>query len=256
MPSIPTVPSTFTAFLKGITAKLLPTPVLDNIEQAPRMGRYGEIYGSIVNQNMQTLAEEGSYYVVSTPTPGTGIIAPNVGVLSETASYLFNIVNMDTKSSVDTGKKVYLDYIKLTCTGAPGSATNAYCVFKTNTTNRYASAGSQLTPQNVNTDVANQSRANVYFGACVTVAAAATDRQIGRAHVRTVIPVVGDVYLFKFGSLSGDQSQTIVTATAINVIIPMPPAIIGPGCWGGLALCYASGGTAAYYELEAGYYER
>jgi hypothetical protein len=58
----------------GVTGRDLPGVYQDNVRQAPRIGRRGEVYTQpLAGTKLYPLADEGSYFLASNPTIGTGI---------------------------------------------------------------------------------------------------------------------------------------------------------------------------------------
>jgi len=104
-------------------ARAVPSPQSD--QKAPvtnvRGGRYGEQYVLPLIPTKHLLADEGSYFIATNPTPGTALAYNVQAAFSDTVP-LFYVQNNDSKAN-PFGKRLYLDYIKLICTTAPASST-------------------------------------------------------------------------------------------------------------------------------------
>src|SRR5438874_5122085 len=99
-----------------------PAPMADNfLGGAPsRAGRYGEAYNLDVNPTSKhTISDEGSYFVLTNPTPGTAV-ASAVNASSDFTKSLFIFKN----TAPVGGLRCYLDYLKILPTVAPASATS------------------------------------------------------------------------------------------------------------------------------------
>ena len=197
-------------------------------------------------------ASVGQYFRATNPTFGTGIAAGIVTGFVATTPLL--IIQNPATSSV----KICLDYIKLMNTVAGASSTQAHMGVILDTALRYSSGGTQLTGNNVNTGSANNSQAQIYFGA-VTAAAATAARLLGRDIIKTQAApcwVVGDEVFIKAENVDTPAGATNGTATAIYPA-PCGPVIIAPGH---SFLLYqwniANATTAPSWEVEIGYWER
>lgn len=222
-----------------------------------RNGQYGERHVLNIVPTKHLLAEEGSYFVSTNPTIGTGVAAGIQTTFSDTLA-AFVIRNTD----VAGGKSIYLDYIKLLCTVAPASATSLQYAGKLEpATPRAATAAvATLTPVNVNGGVAVQPMARIDAftgGAWETVPAASTSaRIVSRGALRGVIAVIGDELILAFGSVDpaggagAPSSGSRQGGSAAPVVIP-------PGGSYTLHLWFpANAATGPSFEYEIGHYER
>ena len=206
-----------------------------------------------------TFAKDGQYFVGTSPTPGTGIA-------SLTAPTTFD----DTKPFIllnngDATKTLTLDYIRLQCT-APGTGGTALnWGVKTDVLNalRYTSGGSDsaaatMLIKNVNMGSSVASSARLLAGAIVAIASGTGSRLLGHGLLRTVIPVIGDTYLFTFGGdVGAGVSSSIVAGTAVATTCNvMGPCILAPGQWMAFHLWLPGPQSAASsYEIEIGWVE-
>lgn len=239
------------------TARTLPTGNADSTTQVTtpsRTGTYGEAYTLPLGSKQTTFADEGSYYLVNTTTPGTGVAghaAPVAADLSTKPCIL--IYNGGLKN-------ITIDFIKvrMTAIGAGASTTDFDSWYDQAGATRYSSGGTAMTPVNCRSDLyGSSSGATVYFGAVVTSAAVQAKR-CGHSRVRSVVPVVEDQYIFAFGQAVQTQNSSLATSgTAIlQAVVPMAPIVIAPGGnflfveWG------VSQSGAHSFDMEVGFWER
>ncbi len=240
---------------QSVAAIALPAPTPDGQPTYPRLGRYGENIGWNLPDGVQALAEEGSYFVTTNPTPLTGIAghaAPTT--LDDTKPALLVKNNHATKN-------IYIDFLRWRLTVAGANGTLLACAAKIDSlTSRYTSGGSSLTPQNCNMNSGNASSALVYNGAVVASAAGASARLLDFTQLRTVIPVVGDIYQFDFGKNArqfGSKLAAVVSGTAESYQqFAFPPAIIGPGQIFLFHFWETAQSAANSWELTMGHWER
>ena len=240
------------------THRDLPSGYPESNAVPQRGSRRGEAYTlPLTGSKLHSLADEGSYFVATNPTVGTAIagITASDG-FDDLETYLF-LRNTESVTA-STGKRIYLDYIKLQAVAVGTNGTNFSFAAKLDKgNNRFTSGGSAITPANVNMDSSVSSIATLRAGAVVTAAASADARLVASGLLRSVIKVAGDQYLFDFGSSSKVMSSHIVAGTAIaNVVIPCPPVVIGPGQMFLLHEFAASQTVAASYTFEVGWWER
>lgn len=234
-----------------------PTVVAEGSEVSTRASKYGDIsVQSIVNKN-HLLADEGSYFVTTNPTPGTGIAFVVSAAASETAGYFLAIINGSSQGD-PSAKSIYLDYLRLIPTVAPASGTSGRFFWKSDVAAKYTSGGSALTPVNPNSGNGNTSVAAVKAGALTTVAASGVARLLSHGVLRGAIPVVNDEYVFDFGGAEAAGGSIITSGTNVQRMgIPVPPIVIGPGMMVGLQLWFPSNSaTGLSAELELAHWER
>lgn len=203
------------------------------------------------------LADEGSYFMIKNPTVGTGIAGIAAADGAEGLEQLLFIRNT---SSVDEGKRIYLDHLRLipTAAGTNGTTTMFVSVLDSGA-NRYTSGGTEYTPKNMNMYSSDTAPCQFVFGAVVTAAPSADVRITGGGALRLgVIKVIGDVYDFNFGSTSPQASPSVVTSgtAQINVQWPHAPVVIGPQQMWMLEVYAASQTVAASFEFEFKFWVR
>lgn len=189
----------------------------------PRDSAFGEQFvQNITGVRTPATAREGSQWVC-TNTQGTPILDAVQTAFSATAPTLC-IFNNNPLG----GKIIYVERVRVTVVAVGASSTNMLSRWIVDTTNRFTSGGSPLTPTNPNTGVlAAATGAIINFGALLAPAATAP-RVISVAQVRVVIPSAGDEYTFEFGNsapisvgmqdVAGQLSKTIPV-----VAVPLYP---------------------------------
>ncbi len=198
------------------------------------------------------LAQNLSYYVAMSPTPGTPAAFAVNAVVSETAGYFLMMKN----NAQSGGQRLHLDYLRLICGVVPASATAAEFFLKSDTVSRYTSGGTQLNPVNVSADMPNASQALVFTGNLTTPAAGSAARVLARGKLRTGIPVVGDEFIIKFGTTEAAHAGGLGGTVAQRIPVHAPPVVIGPQQWLGLQLWFPGNVTTApQFEVEAGWWE-
>lgn len=215
---------------------------------------------------LQSLAVEGSTYIATNPTVGTGIaittsVVDDAATASSTHAQFapaLIITNTTPAALGQSGKSIYPLYIKLITTAVPTSATAWNASFRLdNVANKYVSGGTQITPVNLNSNVGIATNAAVYFGALVPSGVmSSSGRVVGRTIIDTAVPVVGDTYIFNFASSSMGTNVLLGGTTTRNNTYPQAPVIIAPGWSLQLDLWGASNAAAAAYEFEIVYAER
>lgn len=237
--------------------RALPVPTQDNDDVEQRGSRYGDTIGMLVSPKGLVAADEGSYFIATNPTPGTGIAtlaAPTTFV--DTSPFL--ILQNNWTATDPRSRRIYLDYLRLQCTAAGTNGSAIRWAIRTDTsTNRWTSGGSTLTPVNVNQDDGTSSKAVINVGALVASAATGAARLLGSSLIRPVIPVVGDTYVINFGGHENGLNSLAPAGVAIaNVQINTSPVVIGPGQVMLFHLWLTAQSAASSYEIELGYIER
>lgn len=215
-----------------------------------RASAYGDAYGMLVSGKEWVLADEGSYFVARTPTPGTGIIghaAPTT--FDETKPYVL-LYNGHTQ------KRIYPQFLRLHETVVSTAATRVQFTIAVDSGNRYSSAGTALTIVNPNMDSSNGSAASGYCGAVIATAASAARRVVDHIVFRGSIDVVEDVYEIVFGSSDGSGMGGSRAATVQDMARLAPPVVIGPGQSLLIHQWAASQSAGPTFQVSLGYVER
>ena len=251
--------------MKGVVSRNLPQANPDNVVAGTqaRYGRYGEQYSLGLYNDMYALADEGGYFVATNPTISTGIAFGGAAITSftDTTGAGLALMNMD-KATSPAYKRIYLDYIKLIMATIPTGTLAApfmqFAIRIDNVLSRYTSGGSVISQVNPNADVTQRaSVAQLIFGALTLAALSSGGITVARGNVRGIAPVVGDQYVFNAGSVEkAVGAQSMALATAAQVLVNIPPIILGPQQV--LSVHHWCGGQTAapVYEFEMGWWER
>lgn len=238
-------------------SRALPQQVSGDGEYGPARGsRFGDLMSvPVLGSKMHALADEGGYFTAKNPTQGTGIAGIAAATtIADTAALMF------LRNGASNDKRIYLDYILLAVTAAGTNGTNWSFAMRGDKGNtRYTSGGSVITPKNPNMGSARTPGIDtLVFGAIVAAAATSEMRDLHGLPVRSVIKVVGDKYLFKFGDSSPGQMSGIPLEGTLqaNINIPCPPIVLDPGDSFLLHEAAASQSVGASYEFTMGFWVR
>jgi hypothetical protein len=232
----------------------LPQRVPDTGPALQRSGSYGEAVSDQLCALDARHCEEGTEYVFTSPTPGTGIAqiaAPNAFIT--TSPFLIISNNNPIGSNINIRPK----YIRLANTVAGTNGTNMNYVLVLDNTLRWSSAGTAIVPVSPNFLATRNTDALVYAGALVAAAASTAVRLLDHGPLRTSIVVVGDTFNFTFGGV--DKTPTSLAkngTTPSDFVIPQSAVSIAPG---GSLLLYiwaASQSVAGNFEVGGAYVER
>lgn len=227
------------------------SPLTDNLYGGPpnRAGRYGEAYVSPILGRDTFAADEGSYFMAITPTPGTGIIghaAPTT--FDETKPYLV-LYNGGSN-------RIYPVFLRLhTTVVSVGDARTQFTVV-VDDGNRYSTGGTALTKNNVNMDSSRATAASIYVGAVTATAASSTRRVLDHIVFRGTIDVVEDVFEIQFGAPIGGGFGSSRVATVMDSSRSTAPVCIGPGDSMLIHQWAASQSTGPTFQVALGYIER
>jgi len=245
--------------IQGFVSRVLPGPAGDTNAVNVRSTRYGDLSAQLLHAKKHGLAEEGTYFVSTNPTPGTGVAGPVNASFSATGPF-FAFVNNNPAG----GARASLDYLKIIPTVAPASATGAHLVVVRDQISRALTTDNTVvaTPVNVNGDSANKAASIFkYTVTTINVAAAATPTAaiVARASV-SGIPVIGDELVFDFGATDTGAYPGLtagqVTAGGRKVSV-LPPVICAPQQLLFFYLWFpGNAATGVSYEFELGHWER
>lgn len=224
----------------------------DNINGGvPQRGSwYGDQYVVPIENALQALAGEGSYFVGANPTVATELAGHAAPAIADGATkpllYLFNAGD----------RFIFPDRLWLRTDTPNASATETYFTVHLDAGDSRDSGGTAITPQNTRSDSPITTGATMYFGAVVTTPNNA--RLVGQRQVRSVIQVAEDEYSFSWGYPQGIGSNRITTGTAdVHTLTTFPPVAVGPGdALIFSMICPAGAATAWDGEFEFGYIER
>lgn len=225
--------------------------------QAPnRAGFDLSAYTSPLTSKEFFLADEGSYFVATNATVGTGIAGHAAPVVADgSTKMLLHVFNGNAAG----GKWIYPQYLKLrwTAIGASGTSTFFVAYIDQKGTTALTSGGTASTPVNTNSASSLASGATLTFGPCVT--AFTSGRKVGAFQSRSVIQVAEDTNLITFGQPSQFPLTGGVTngGTAIAAISnAYAPIAIAPGGNFGVAQITIAQAAASSFDYEFGFVER
>lgn len=229
-----------------------PNMASDNLYGGPpsRASQYSDAYVlNLLGSKTHGMADEGSYFSILNTTPGTGIAGHAAPTTADATKPILWIQN-------GGNRRIYLDYVTVRMTAIGANATTTDFSVFVDTGASKSTGGSAITPKNVNSDSVVSTAATVQIGATVLLNSSAV--HVGHRRVRSVVPVVEDLYTFNFGgSEQNPPSANPTSGTLIcTAYVNFPPVVIGPGDsfifveWG------LSQSGAHSFDVEAGYWER
>ena len=244
------------ANVKGYVSRVLPSIMSDGSDANIRVGRYGEVFVRPNTQLRHALSDEGTYFIATNPTQGTGIaMTTSITAFAETAGavgVVFLIRN--TLSPSDNAKRIIMDYLKMKIIQVPTSATHwDYAVALDDNSARYTSGGSVITPTNPNGSASQGSIASLYFGA-LTTGVPTNRRLVGRGTLRGIIPTTFDTMTILFGA-NPSQNATLLSGSAKYCDVTAP-VIVPPGQNMAITMWGTANAAAPSFEFEAGWVEK
>lgn len=258
------------ALIQGVTNALSSPAATPDGTQTPlalRTGKYNEQYIGSLFPTKVAAALAGYYY--SVVAAGTAVVT-SLTALTEASPAL--IIENTAQAG---GPNIMLDFMRIKATAIAAASTDWQVAWKLdNIRNKWASAGSTLTPQNASMGSTNSSVAAVHFGALV-VSTAQQSSSNARSIVNNFIyptttapaTIIGDTVDFRFGSLEtplptvlNNVAQTDAThlgarTFATGLPVALPPVILTPGTTATLFLWSSNSASAPSYELNGGWYE-
>jgi hypothetical protein len=242
----------------GKTNRAVPTLASDNAQTQVRLSQYGDVITTQLMDNHSTLADEGSYFKVTSFT-NAGAITPIAGPVQTTFSLTSGIAAMVTGGT--SGKRCYLDYIRLYCTAAGTASTNLNFAISLDSTSRTITGGTTaptIAPTNVNMDSARTTTLSSFTFGNLTIGAAANARVVFRGVMKTQAApcmVVGDTYSIDFGEHA--QSGSLMSGTNPSAYaLSSGPVVFGANSTLVLHTWSTLNSAAASYDFEIGWWER
>ncbi len=204
----------------------------------------------------QGMLDDGSYFIATNPTPGTGITMGITASEAETKPQmlLYNSWGVNDPN----GKNIYPVALRITYVVAPTSATFFQMSIHMDQNNplKYTSGGSLIVPTNAGV-ATTASKATIYFGAITALASTLSGGHlVANQMMSPTIPLAKDVQSIEWGK---GITGPIINATSVNATrtVSLPPMSIPPGAWMGIQMwgtSYAT--TAATMEFQFEYVER
>ena len=208
------------------------------------------------------IADEGNLYGFTNPTPGTAIamvtsVVDDAATQSSTHAQASPVLVIQNQQAAGSGINIYLQYLKMIIGQVPTSATYwRYALRLDPLSTKLTTAGTSITPVQLNPLSSQKSKASITFGANTTVIASAQSILLDNGQVDGAIPVTQDQWIFIFGGPRQAESsigtKTLVKQLTINaaaVVIP-PQYFFTLEMWG------ASNAAAPTWEFSGAYYER
>lgn len=240
----------------GTVGRAVPGASSDGTQTPLRIGRHGEMYTIPAGPHRSTLADEGSYFVASNPTPGTGIAGIAAADGFNAAETLFLLYNTATTSE---STRLYLDFLELSCTVVDTNGTDIRYDMHIDSTDRYTSGGSAITPVCPNMDSSASAKGRLKFGALVSAAASSGVRYLGGRLLSSTDLVANDCFRFDFGGAGGaGQGLNYSEEATLGRIfqVASPPVVLGPGASFLFSINCSSQSGAATWSFNAGWWER
>lgn len=236
--------------LHGKTNTAQPSRVADGTNQALRTNGFGEMCVLNARSGAYGLCLESSYFKACNASFDSAI-AVNVAAANAFSETQGSITIRNSNSS--GGKDIVLDYIRIIISAAGTGNTNFSYAIQADTTTRYSSGGSALTPVNCNSGGSNTTGAVIHAGALTLVTATATARKIGggTTQIKASAPAANDVILFNFSLY-----DTVATTPGVATAFSCGPLILPAGATFVLHLFGTSQSAAPTGLFEIGYYER
>lgn len=187
-----------------------------------RADQYLGAYVSPITGKEWLSADEGSYFVATSPTPGTGIIGHAAPTTFDEAKPYLVLYNGSTNLYY------YPQFLRLHDTVVSVGGARVQFTIAVDIGNRVSSAGTAMTVVNANMASSNSSGATATQGAVVGTAASGSRRVLGNYCFRGTIDVVEDDYVLVFGAPDGTGPASSRVATVIDASRSLPPVVIGP----------------------------
>jgi len=242
---------------QGLANRELPGAQANNTLQPVRTSRYMETYSQLMGgSKLAALSEEGSYFTATNATQGTPISGTAAPTAFSATVALMSLYNTAVQGA-SGAKNIILDYIQLEVRAAGTNGTNFLYAMSLDAGNRFSSGGTAITPTNSNMGLTTATGATLNVGALTATAASSGVRRPKAGQVRSVIKVVGDVYLFLFGQSTASFAGMPLEGT-LQAMIPIhcPPVTLGPNTTFLLHEVAASQSVAATYEFSMGWWEK
>ncbi len=244
--------------IQGTSMRGLPGKTPNNQRGPVRTSQYGELVTMPAGQSRFTMADQGNYYTARNPVidVATTIVGHAAPLLADCdATMTKPLIHM--RMSPSSGLRAYLDFIELDVATAPtnGAKDNWAAQLDTGAT-RVTTAGTTLTQVNSNMQATATGDLAIQAGVVIVGAETTSVRNLGSGMTRSGIAIVGDRYVFKFGS-EPTPGDNVASAAASRHHISMPPVILGPQDQFLLALYSADDNqtVGAVYKIRIGWWE-
>lgn len=208
-----------------------------------RIGIYGEDYTLPLVPTKHLLADEGSYFrtgsdmtaVAGSQIPGTTVAQQGQIVAFGDTTPLWVIRNSEPTDG--SGKAFNLDFLRLLLAGtAPTATLSLELAVVVDTVNRIPAANftnPALVPMKQGAPIPNVGVYAYTAGAAFTaLASSGAKRNVARARIPTGVAIVGDEYVFRFGSVENSQKTGLTAARATDparITTEAEPVLLMPG---------------------------
>ena len=225
-----------------------------------RCRRYGDLAINCAVPTRHDLADEGSYFVTTTPTPGTGLTWVAAQTTYSATAPNFLIQNLEQGAQ---GRTVYLDFLTMVTTAAMTAATGIQYAITMDSGQRAPTTNNMTAFVQRCLQAAATTAPNIAIlgqsSASASVIPALTN--VGYIAARDTwggINVANDVLGLVFGeNVAGLQGLTAVESAQVSRrIIAAPPIIIPPG-WAAAIHIWAGSSSASFApECTIGYWAK
>lgn len=235
--------------LRATVARLLSSAGFTNagLETAVRSDNYGNLGVVALLSGIANAAIAGKYFTATEGTIGTAVATTTSITAFSATKPVFLCYNSGSRDIV-------FDFLNLMVVQVPTSATSWQFAWTTDNSNRYSSAGTAVTPKNVNGNADNVTGAVVYIGDITAAAAGTAVRNHSSGACRGIIPTTFDQMGFRFGGAEGVGSGLMTTGSA-KYIANVPPLVLAPGHSAQLSMFGASNAAAPSFLYTFGYAE-
>jgi len=216
---------------------------------------------SLVYTGLQGLLDEGSLFIASS-VPGTAIatttsVVDDAATQSSTHAQASPVMLLQNQNVAGSNYNVYPIYLKMNIIQVPTSATLwKYAIRLDPLSTKLTTAGTVITPQNLNANQTNNSKCYVTFGAITTVIASGQSRLVGNGLVSGAIPVANDQWYIAFGQVASSPDSIGTQTLVKSLTIPVPPIVIPPTWFMTLEMWGTSNAAAPSWDFEFVYAER
>jgi len=218
-----------------------------------RANKFSETIQS-VGLNTQNVLE-GSSFVSTTPTPGTGVVC----LLQATYSINNPAILIENSGQSPNDKDIIIKRVKFICTAA-GNGNSVDCAMVMDVGPKYTSGGTLMVSKNTSTGFADvvDSLAKIRnsSGSGIGINTTTTNKLVYRSKIKATAPVIGDEYILLFSSETTPETGSLSSTTANRNCNSVPPLVIAPNGSLAIYLWNTGASVAPTYEIVIEYVER
>lgn len=245
--------------LKADVDRILPEAEPDSTQTTIRMSRYGEPMVQPVNPGTShNLADEGTYFVATNPTPGTALAGTVSAAFSDTVPFIY-LANQENALNL-RAKNLYPEQLKLIVTVPAATGTAAHFAIVVDSVARTFSTDNApaIVPVSPNLVVTVPGAPLIKMQNSATASAITASSQNKRIVARGSWPsgltVIGDELIIVFGRTDVGGTAGLTAAQAVmpaRKVTNAPPVIIPPGCNATIHVWFPGNATTGLsYEAE------